>query len=89
MISYKCRQNDNLNAGGGEKLTNTTLLTQKIEASGLKKGYIADKLRVSRLTLRTRIAGESDFKAYEIATLCEILNITSLQEKNDIFFAKK
>ena len=68
-------------------MTNTALLTQKIEASGLKKGYIADKLRVSRLTLRTRIAGESDFRAYEITILCEVLNITSLQEKNNIFFA--
>lgn len=70
-------------------MTNTALLKKKIADSGLKKGYIADELGVSRLTLRTRIAGESDFRAYEIATLCEILNITSLQEKNNIFFAQK
>jgi hypothetical protein len=89
MVSYKCRRNVNHRQERGENLTNTRLLKEKIENSGLKKGYIAEKLGMTRLTLRTRIAGESDFKAYEIATLCEILNITSLQEKNDIFFAKK
>lgn len=74
---------------GGANLTNADLLKKKIKESGLKLGFIADKLGVSRPTLRTRIEGESDFRVYEIVLLCELLNITSLQEKNDIFFAKK
>lgn len=89
MLSYKCRRNANHRQERGENLTNTRLLKEKIENSGLKLGFIADKLGVSRPTLRTRIEGESDFRVYEIVLLCELLNITSLQEKNDIFFAKK
>ena len=89
MLSYKCRRNVNHRQERGENLTNTDLLKKKIKESGLKLGFIADKLGVSRPTLRTRIEGESDFRVYEIVLLCELLNITSLQEKNDIFFAKK
>ena len=33
---------------GGENLTNTRLLKEKIENSGLKKGYIAEKLGMTR-----------------------------------------
>ncbi len=69
-------------------LTNTELLRDKIKESGLKQGYIADKLNLSRFGLLKKINNESEFKAGEIQTLCEILQIKSLMEKEKIFFGK-
>lgn len=67
-------------------MTNTNLLRQKIEESGLKLQFIADKLGISRATLTAKINGTSEFNQTEIQTLCDLLNIKSLKEKNSIFF---
>lgn len=68
-------------------MTNTKLLKEKIESSGMKLGFIAEKLDISYHWLKKKIDGEVSFKAYEIQILCELLNITDLQEKELIFFA--
>lgn len=68
-------------------MTNTELLYEKIKTSGLKLGFIAEKLDISYGWLKKKIEGEIAFKAYEIQILCEILNITDLEEKERIFFA--
>jgi hypothetical protein len=70
-------------------LTNTELLENKIRESGLKKGYLAEKCNLSRAGLRNCITNKATFNATQIQTLCEELEITSLQEKEVIFFAKK
>lgn len=67
-------------------MTNTNLLRQKIEESGLKLQFIADKLGISRQTLIAKINGKSEFNQTEIQILCDLLNIKSLKEKNLIFF---
>lgn len=69
-------------------MTNSTLLDAKIKASGLKRGFIAEKLGISYDWLKKKIDGIVPFKAYEIQILCDILNITDLQEKEQIFFAQ-
>ena len=68
-------------------MTNTKLLRQKIKDSGLRMGYIVEKLDTSYGWLDKKIEGTVPFKAWEIHVLCEILGITDLQEKEDIFFA--
>lgn len=68
-------------------MTNTKLLRKKIKDSGLRVGFIVEKLDTSYGWLDKKIDGIVPFKAWEIQTLCEILNITDLQEKEDIFFA--
>ena len=73
---------------GGERMTDKNLLTEKIKASGLKRGFIAEKLGTSYERLKKLIDGETPFKAHEIQKLCYLLNITDLQEKERIFFAK-
>lgn len=70
------------------RMTNRKLLLQKIESSGLKLGFIADKLGVSYNWLKKKIDGEVPFKVYEVQILCNILNISDLQEKENIFFAE-
>jgi hypothetical protein len=68
-------------------MTNTTLLSEKIKTSGLKLGFIAEKLGISYHWLKKKIDNETAFKAEEIFILCDILKITDLQEKEEIFFA--
>ena len=69
-------------------MTDTNLLIKYIKKNGLKYGFIAEKLGISYHWLKKKIWNEVPFKAYEIQILCELLNITDLQEKERIFFAE-
>lgn len=68
-------------------MTNTELLEQLINTKGIKKGKIAEKLSISYNTLKRKINNEVPFNAGEIALMCEILEIVSLEDKEAIFFA--
>ncbi len=65
---------------------NVALLNDKINASGLKRSFIADKLGITIHGLKNKTEGKTDFKTSEVAILCEILGITDLEEKEAIFF---
>ena len=69
-------------------MTNSKLLKLKIKESGLKLGFIVDKLNTSYAWFNKKLENEKDFNATEMQILCEILNITDLAEKDRIFFAK-
>lgn len=69
-------------------MTDWKLLEQKIDESGLKRSFIYEKLGISRYAWSKRKSNDIDFKAGEIMTLCEILHITKLSEREQIFFAK-
>lgn len=73
---------------GGEELTNTKMLADKILKSGLKKAKIAEFIGISRYGFSRKVKNQSQFKPEEIQTLCEILKITDLAEKEAIFFDK-
>jgi transcriptional regulator with XRE-family HTH domain len=75
------------NKKGGAHMTNTKLLERKIRQSGIKKGYIAERLGVSRTTFRALMCNSTEFKASQIKTLCEILGIKDDETMKDIFFA--
>lgn len=68
-------------------MTNTELLREAITRSGLKLQFIADTLGISRFALNNKIENKSQFKSGEIKTLCNLLCIESLSEKELIFFA--
>ncbi len=71
-------------------MTNTKALEEIIDKSGYKKSYIAKVIGLkSTFGLSKKIRNESEFKATEINALCELLGITSLEEKDRIFFAKE
>ena len=55
---------------------NTELLQKKIKDSGLKMGFIAEKLGRSRQALRGKIKGETEFLPSEVRVLCELLRLT-------------
>ena len=69
-------------------MTNTPLLEDYIDRSGYKRSYIAKRLGVSSYTLAMKINNESEFKASEIDSMCEILSI-DMDQRMAIFFAKK
>ena len=69
-------------------MTNTALLRNTIYDSGLKLSYIAKKMGLSAYGLQKKINGESEFKASEIAGLCDILKIDDARRRDAIFFAK-
>ena len=69
-------------------MINSELLEKKIQASGLKKKYIAEQLGISLRSLHRKIGNESSFTVRQITILCKVLKITTLTEKDKIFFAE-
>jgi hypothetical protein len=68
-------------------MTNTELLEKKIQDSGLKKSYLAEKVGLSIVGFRRCCVNKAEFRASQIQTLCRELQIESLEEKQAIFFA--
>lgn len=69
-------------------MTDTVLLRKIIEKSGYKLQYIAEQIGISRQALSMKINNDSEFTTSEVEKLCNVLKITSLKERYDIFFAK-
>ena len=69
-------------------MTNLKLLEEKIEKSGKKKSYLAKKCGLSRAGFRNCLINKAEFKTSQVDTLCVELGITSLREKEAIFFVK-
>lgn len=67
--------------------TNTELLEKRIAQTGLKKCYIAERIGLSRQHLNNCINNRAEFRANQMAILCDLLNI-DIHEKEAIFFAK-
>lgn len=69
-------------------MVDTELLEKKIIESGKKIGYLADKLGISRQYFRMKCKNKADFTNRETDILCDELSITTLTEKEKIFFKK-
>lgn len=69
------------------RLTNTEMLKQAVDDSGITIVALADKMGCSRGRIYNILAGE-ECKASEIVKICEILHLTQRQ-RDQIFFAKK
>lgn len=67
-------------------MTDVELLNQRIRDSGLKFSFIAQKMGLSYYGLRRKLNNLCEFKASEISSLCDILGITNVAEKEAIFF---
>lgn len=69
-------------------MTNIQLLEDKIRQSGMKKGFLAEKLGVSRTTFSALLRNETEFKASQIRMLCDLLGIKDDETMKAIFFAQ-
>ena len=67
-------------------MVDTELLEQKIIEFGKKIGYLAEKLGISRQYFRMKCKNKADFTNRETDILCDELSITTLTEKEKIFF---
>ena len=63
-------------------------LKNAIKDSGIKVGFIAEKLGLSRGGLYKKMNGQNEFLLSEVATLTSILQLDE-NAKNNIFFAKE
>lgn len=70
-------------------MVNTEALRKKIADRGIKYKNIAAMLGISPYTLQLKVDGKNEFVTSEVSGLCDILEITDLAEKEEIFFAKK
>lgn len=70
-------------------MTNTELLRKKIDESGYKIYFIAEKLGLTPQGLYLKLNNTNQFKAGEIQKLCQILGITNSDEMKEIFFDGK
>ncbi len=68
-------------------MTNTKLLEDKIKKSGKKISYLAEKCGLSYAGFRNCVTNKAEFKVSHVETLCRELEITSLKERQAIFFA--
>lgn len=65
--------------------TSAQMLQEKINASGLKKNFILKQLHLSYQGFDNKMYGRREWTAREVTTLCDILNITSPEERQAIF----
>lgn len=70
-------------------MTNSEALRELINAKGFKLKFVAEYLGLSPYGFNLKMQNKQEFKTSEVAALCELLEIGSLEEKERIFFAKK
>lgn len=67
---------------------NTEMLDDAIDASGLKMGYITDKLGISRQAFDRKRKGLIAFRQSEVYVLCDLLRLDGAKG-GEIFFPEK
>lgn len=70
-------------------MTDTEALKDLIAKRGLKIKFVAEYLGLSAYGFQLKVENRQEFKTSEVAALCTLLEIESLDEKEKIFFAKK
>lgn len=68
-------------------MTNTQLLREKINESGYKIYFIANKVGITYQGLLNKMNNRNEFRANEIQALFDLLNLSE-EERNAIFFAQ-
>lgn len=67
-------------------MTNSEKLTNKIKGTGYTLSSFSEALGISRVALRNKIDGRTEFKASEIKNICSLLSIPA-PEVSEYFFA--
>lgn len=70
-------------------MTDTYRLKKIIDSSGFRIDHIAKELNLSRQGLYNKINNRYEFKTSEVEKICKLLGISSLKEKERIFYARK
>lgn len=67
-------------------MTNSELLREKITGMGIKYTFVAEVLGMTKQALDRKLKDGSDFKAYQMIILKDMLRLSD-KEARDIFFA--
>lgn len=67
-------------------MTDTLMLEMAIKRAGFTKREIAKRLNLSEMGLYQKMNNITEFKASEISSLYDLLNLKSLEEQQQIFF---
>lgn len=67
---------------------NLIALNKKVEDSGLRRAFIAKKMRITTQSLGKKLQGKSPITVENAACLCEIIPITDNNEKVEIFLSQ-
>ena len=70
-------------------MTDVELLKSKIDESGLKRNFIAERLGITPQGFYLKASGKNEFTASEIQKLCDLLRITAQREIKAIFFCSR
>lgn len=68
-------------------MTNEALLRDAIDKNGAKITWLCEKTGISREAFYRKMRGDSEFKASEIMSICDLLHISE-RDRTRIFFAK-
>lgn len=71
----------------GDTMTNSIMLRGIIQSRGIKFCYLASEIGISYQAFKNKLDNKTEFLPTEIEKLCELLGISELEQKNDIFFA--
>lgn len=69
-------------------MVNTQLLDKKIEESGLRIGYLVEKLGLSRAGFDKKRKGITPFRVAEMYVISDLLKLSDA-EKDALFYAKE
>lgn len=68
-------------------MTNSSLFREAVARAGIKYKFLAKSLGITPYGLQKKIDNKSEFKASEIYTASDLLNLSE-QDRNSIFFCK-
>lgn len=86
MIYFSCWQTVNRNYNGGERMTDTQLLTSCIKSKNMDVVSVAKQLGLTRQGFWKKLTGRSEFKQSEIEKLTRLLELDA-DTQYKIFFA--
>lgn len=66
-------------------MINSQLLKGRIVAAGYTQKTLAKEMNMSENSMSSKINGESSFTLKEVWRLCELLHISAVREKCEIF----
>lgn len=69
-------------------MTNVSLLKDTIDKKGVRYSFLAERLDMSRQALYNKLSNGSDFKAWQMFVLVDILHLSN-EESRAIFFANE
>jgi hypothetical protein len=69
-------------------MTDVKLLNEKIDASGLKRNFIAKQLGITPQGFHLKTSGKNEFTSSQIQKMCDLLRITTQKEIKAIFFSQ-